>query len=120
MPFPSVENGRIFWTKTISLVLVLKPKLAKCIVVSNEFIQFLFSLLINKGRNGWRNRGCFITTIFFIQFEVSSDFRLSSEIRIEIFEYFFIFSIDDLRTFIPPRDFIPQALINTLFTYKQF
>ena len=28
--------------------------------------------------------------------------------------------IDDSRTLIPPRDFIPQALINTLFTYTQF
>jgi len=29
-------------------------------------------------------------------------------------------TIEDFRTFIPPKDFIPQALINTLFTYIQF
>ena len=50
----------------------------------------------------------------------SSFFSFSFEMSKETVEWLFMFLIEDFRTLIPPRDFIPQALINTLFTYKQF
>ena len=99
---------------------MLKPKLPKWIVISNELIQSRSFLSINKGRKGCVYLGLFLTTILSILSKGILSFSCCSETRTETFEYWLIFSIDDFSTWIPPSDLIPQALINILFTYKQF